>query len=38
MHGRVLLVVQREREEGKKNGCLEQPQDVFHSGASVPAF
>src|SRR6218665_1324439 len=30
MHGGVLLVVQRKGEERKKNGCLEQPQEVFH--------
>ena len=29
--GGVLLVIQRKREEGKKNGCLEQPQEVFHA-------
>src|ERR1700744_3113917 len=28
----VLLVVQREGEEGKKNGCLEQQQEIFHAG------
>jgi hypothetical protein len=26
-----VLVVQRESEEGKKNGCLEQPQEIFHA-------
>ena len=34
--GRVVLVVQREGEQGEKNGCLEQPQEVFHARPRWP--
>jgi hypothetical protein len=38
VHGGVLLVVQRKGKQGKKNGCLEQPQQVFHGSPVVRRF
>ena len=31
VHYHVALVIQRKCKKGKKNGCLEQPQEVFHT-------